>query len=109
MRLPPIKTIIPASQFNFIPSKTMNPARFQLITGQVTFEIALIPLYKAVTPALESGKRTQNLMRNSFLLLSALLSVAALGTGCANVERKFGRGMANTHEIIRGGEFRRTM
>jgi putative exosortase-associated protein (TIGR04073 family) len=48
-------------------------------------------------------------MRNSFLLLSAVLSVAALGTGCANVERKFGRGMANTHEIIRAGEFRRTM
>src|SRR6266704_3086021 len=48
-------------------------------------------------------------MRNNFLLLSAVLSVAALGSGCANVERKFGRGMANAHEIIRAGEFRRTM
>jgi len=48
-------------------------------------------------------------MQNSLLLLSAVLSVAALGTGCANVERKFGRGMANAHEAIRAGEFRRTM
>ncbi len=33
----------------------------------------------------------------------------ALVTGCANTERKFGRGMSNTFEIVRGGEFRRTM
>jgi putative exosortase-associated protein (TIGR04073 family) len=48
-------------------------------------------------------------MRNSFLILAVVACAAALGTGCTNVERKFGRGMANTHEIIRAGEFRRTM
>src|SRR4051794_177941 len=48
-------------------------------------------------------------MRNSFLNLSALAAVATLATGCANVEQKFGRGLANTKEIVRGGEFRRTV
>lgn len=42
----------------------------------------------------------------------ALLAVFAVAgsflTGCANVEQKFGRGMANTFEIVRMGEFRRT-
>ena len=32
-----------------------------------------------------------------------------MATGCANVERKLGRGLNNTWEIVRGGEFRRTM
>lgn len=44
---------------------------------------------------------------------SSLLAVAAVAgllcAGCAGPERKFGRGMANTFEIVRGGEFRRTM
>ena len=48
-------------------------------------------------------------MRNKFSLLAVLLVTGALASGCANVERKFGRGMANTFEPIRGGEFRRTM
>ena len=43
------------------------------------------------------------------LFLLALLAAVALGSGCANVERKMGRGLANTFEIVRGGEFRRTM
>jgi putative exosortase-associated protein (TIGR04073 family) len=30
-------------------------------------------------------------------------------SGCANVEQKFGRGMGNVFEIVRAGEFRRTM
>ncbi|HYG24177.1 MAG TPA: exosortase system-associated protein, TIGR04073 family [Verrucomicrobiae bacterium] len=47
-------------------------------------------------------------MRKTLSLL-ALIGVIALGTGCANVERKMGRGFANTFEIVRGGEFRRTM
>jgi putative exosortase-associated protein (TIGR04073 family) len=47
-------------------------------------------------------------MRKS-LLLAALLAVVALASGCANVERKMGRGIANTFEIVRGGEFRRTV
>jgi putative exosortase-associated protein (TIGR04073 family) len=47
-------------------------------------------------------------MRKTVSLL-ALLAAVALGSGCANVERKMGRGIANTMEILRGGEFRRTM
>src|SRR5262245_20754856 len=47
-------------------------------------------------------------MRNTFLFL-AVLVVGALGSGCTNVERKFGRGLNNTFEIVRGGEFRRSM
>ena len=42
----------------------------------------------------------------SFLAATALLAV--LGSGCANVEQKFGRGMSNSYEIVRGSEFRRT-
>jgi|SRR5581483_4274940 len=52
-------------------------------------------------------------MRNTVSLLALLAVVGTLASGCANygsnVERKFGRGMANTAEIVRGGEFRRTM
>src|SRR5215217_2938528 len=48
-------------------------------------------------------------MRNSFLLLAALMVAGALGSGCASTEAKFGRGMNNAFEIVRGGEFRRTM
>ncbi len=32
-----------------------------------------------------------------------------MATGCANVEKKLGRGIANTTEIVRAGEMRRTM
>ncbi|HPU56456.1 MAG TPA: exosortase system-associated protein, TIGR04073 family [Verrucomicrobiota bacterium] len=47
-------------------------------------------------------------MRTTISLL--VLAVAAtMVTGCAKVERKFGLGMANTLEILRGGEFRRTV
>src|SRR5882724_7632549 len=48
-------------------------------------------------------------MRNTLPLLAAVLIAGALATGCANTERKFGRGMSNTFEIVRFGEFRRTM
>lgn len=48
-------------------------------------------------------------MRNNFSLLALLAVTGVMASGCANVERKFGRGMANTFEIVRGGEFRRTM
>jgi putative exosortase-associated protein (TIGR04073 family) len=44
-------------------------------------------------------------MRIAFSLL-ALAAVAAL-TGCAGPERKFGRGVSNMSEIVRGGEMRR--
>ena len=48
-------------------------------------------------------------MRNTLPFLAAAVVAATLATGCANVEKKFGRGMSNTYEIVRGGDFRRTM
>ena len=48
-------------------------------------------------------------MRKTLLLLPALMAACAMFTGCANVEQKFGRGMNNSYEIVRGGEFRRSM
>jgi putative exosortase-associated protein (TIGR04073 family) len=48
-------------------------------------------------------------MRTTFSYLAFSLVGVALVSGCANTERKFGRGMGNMFEIVRGGEFRRTM
>src|SRR5512140_2755195 len=48
-------------------------------------------------------------MRNSLSFLALVIVTGALASGCANTEQKLGRGMANTFEIVRGGEFRRTM
>jgi putative exosortase-associated protein (TIGR04073 family) len=48
-------------------------------------------------------------MRKTFSLLAVAAVVAALTSGCANVERKFGRGMSNTFEIVRLGELRRSI
>ena len=48
-------------------------------------------------------------MRKTFPLLAVVVIAGTLATGCANPERKFGRGMSNTFEIIRGGEFRRSV
>ncbi len=48
-------------------------------------------------------------MRNTYPFVAAVVLAGALASGCANVEKKFGRGMGNVYEIVRGGEFRRTM
>src|SRR6184192_524636 len=48
-------------------------------------------------------------MRNTFPFLAVVVIAGSLAAGCANTERKFGRGMSNVYEIVRGGEFRRTM
>lgn len=48
-------------------------------------------------------------MRNILPFLAAVVVTSTLVTGCANAEKKFGRGMSNTYEIVRGGDFRRTM
>ena len=48
-------------------------------------------------------------MRKSLLFLAGAIVAGLFATGCANVEQKFGRGMANSFDIVRGGEFRRTM
>lgn len=46
-------------------------------------------------------------MRTSFFL--ALAGLVALATGCAGPEKKLGRGLMNTTEILRMGELRRSM
>src|SRR5215813_10816662 len=52
-------------------------------------------------------------MRKTLSLLAVLGMAGALLSGCAGyqakVENKFGRGMNNTFDIVRGGEFRRTL
>jgi putative exosortase-associated protein (TIGR04073 family) len=48
-------------------------------------------------------------MRNRIPFLAALVLAAALVGGCANTERKLGRGVSNTFEIVRMGEMRRTV
>jgi hypothetical protein len=51
-------------------------------------------------------------MRKTLLLLAVLIMAGAFLSGCAytnNVENKFGRGMANTYDIVRAGEFRRSL
>jgi len=48
-------------------------------------------------------------MRNFLPFLSAVAAAAALATGCAGPEHKFGRGLSNTYEIVRHGEMRRSV
>ena len=48
-------------------------------------------------------------MRKTFPLLAAVAIAGALATGCANTEKKFGRGMSNVVEPLRMGEMRRSM
>ena len=51
-------------------------------------------------------------MRKTLPLLAVLGIAVIFSSGCAytsKVENKFGRGMANTYEIVRGGEVRRSM
>lgn len=48
-------------------------------------------------------------MPKNLSLLAVLMGAALLATGCANVENKFGRGLANILEPIRMGEIRRSM
>jgi putative exosortase-associated protein (TIGR04073 family) len=48
-------------------------------------------------------------MRKTLPFLAAVVMIGALATGCANTERKFGRGMSNLVEPLRLGEMRRSM
>ena len=48
-------------------------------------------------------------MRNRLTFLAALVVGSALLAGCAKTEKKLGRGMSNTYEIVRLGEARRTV
>jgi len=47
-------------------------------------------------------------MQNPWNTFGLVLGAAALLTGCADAEKKLGRGMVNMTEIARGGEFRRS-
>ena len=48
-------------------------------------------------------------MRKSISLLAMAALLTLLATGCANTEAKFGRGVRNMTELVRGGEIRRSM
>lgn len=48
-------------------------------------------------------------MRNIFSFLATLVIAGALTSGCANAEKKFGRGMSNMGEFARLGEIRRSV
>ena len=48
-------------------------------------------------------------MQNRLTFLAALAVGGALLAGCESTERKLGRGMTNTMELIRMGEARRTV
>ena len=48
-------------------------------------------------------------MRNTFPVLAAVIIIGALASGCANTEKKLGRGMSNIAEPIRLGEMRRSI
>lgn len=56
-----------------------------------------------------SNQQKAQIMRKTLPFLAAAVIASALATGCANMEKKFGRGMSNTYEIVRLGDFRRTM
>jgi putative exosortase-associated protein (TIGR04073 family) len=48
-------------------------------------------------------------MRKTLSLLAAIVIAGTLATGCANTEKKFGRGMTNLAEPLRMGEIRRSV
>ena len=48
-------------------------------------------------------------MRNALFLLSAVALAAVFTSSCAGPEQKLGRGISNSAEIIRGGEWRRSV
>jgi putative exosortase-associated protein (TIGR04073 family) len=48
-------------------------------------------------------------MRYALFLLSAVALAVVITSGCAGPERKLGRGISNSAEIIRGGEWRRSV
>src|ERR1700678_3805112 len=48
-------------------------------------------------------------MRNKSLILGSIAMAALLAAGCAGPEEKMGRGLSNMTEIVRGGEFDRSV
>jgi putative exosortase-associated protein (TIGR04073 family) len=70
--------------------------------------LPLKALYNAGNPS-KVSLRTIHFMRNTVSFLGALTLVALLAAGCAGPEQKMGRGISNTMEIVRAGEFQRGM
>ena len=48
-------------------------------------------------------------MRKTFSFLAVLAAAGTLVTGCANTETKLGRGISNSLEFLRFGEFQRSV
>src|ERR1700678_2822672 len=48
-------------------------------------------------------------MRNKSLILGSIAMVALLAVGCAGPEEKMGRGLSDMTEVVRGGEFMRSV
>ncbi|HOX59742.1 MAG TPA: exosortase system-associated protein, TIGR04073 family [Candidatus Paceibacterota bacterium] len=48
-------------------------------------------------------------MRNTFPVLATAVIAGILACGCANTEKKLGRGMSNMTEFVRLGEMRRSI
>ena len=48
-------------------------------------------------------------MKKTLAVLGAVVITGFLATGCAGPEKKLGRGLSNTYEIVRLGEMRRTV
>ena len=48
-------------------------------------------------------------MRRTLSLLGLLALAGLMATGCSSPERKLGRGISNFNEIVRWGEFRRSV
>src|SRR6266571_8054474 len=48
-------------------------------------------------------------MRNILPFLATVAMASTLACGCANTEKKLGRGLSNMFEIVRVGDLRRTM
>ena len=48
-------------------------------------------------------------MRSALFLLSAVALAAVFTSSCTNMETKLGRGISNSAEIVRGGEWRQSV
>ena len=68
-----------------------------------------IALYKPHTADTVIAEQTNNFMRISISLLSAVATIAWFSVGCAGPEQKLGRGMRNVTEFARLGEMQRSI
>src|SRR5881296_1350524 len=85
----------------------LSAATFFHVSG-ITHHVAFSP-FTTSWMALSCLQQNNKPMRNNLPSLVLVLVACAFAAGCANTEKKFGRGFNNAFEIVRGGEFRRTM